>query len=263
MENYETQYLELLKDLIKFGERIPSRNGDTLQLTNKTISADCSDGKIPLITTKKVNYRAAITELIWFLRGEQNVKFLNDHDVHIWDQWADAYGDLGPIYGVQWKKQFNSIIELAKKEPYSRRLLVNSWDVMDLPYMRLPPCHYSFQIVNYPSNKTDLVVSMRSNDTFVGLPFNLINYSILLNYICSLLGTKAGHLHINVAASHLYREHFDAALEQVQRKPKKCNPTLITSNARWVDKKIFNLTPEMFVIQGYEHHPAIKVPVFK
>lgn len=261
--DFEAQYIAQLRKILSQGTKIPSRNGITIQVSNNTISADCSNGRLPILTTKKVNYKAAIIELVWFLQGHANVKFLHDHSVHIWDQWSDYMGDLGPIYGVQWRKQFDNIINQAISDPFSRRLLIDSWNIYDLPFMRLPPCHYAYQIINYPTDyaiHTDLVVNMRSNDVFIGLPFNLVNYSVLLHYICSLIGTLPRTLYINTAASHIYEGHIDAVITQVPRKPLAHNARL---SGPFFGKDVMNLVPSDFAVTGYQSHPFIKAEVYE
>lgn len=219
--NYEAQYRQLLKRCMQYGVQCDARNDNTTALINTTITADCSDNKIPIITTKKVNYEAAIVETLWFLRGSTTLHYLHKYGVHIWDQWADG-GNLGPIYGEQWDRQLDTVLHEARKNPFSRRLLVNSWQLDDLDAMALPPCHYAFQIVNYyelPHNKlcTDLVVTMRSSDAFIGMPFNLVNYGVLLHIICKELGTEARNLHINSANFHIYDIHHEQVKQQLAR----------------------------------------------
>lgn len=277
---FEEQYLKLLKETLTEGVKIESRNGATRAISNTTIKADCRNDKLPLITTKKVNYRAAIVELLWFMRGDTNIKYLNDHGVHIWDLWADENGELGPIYGKQWKRQLRKLLKEAKRHPYSRRLLLNSWQLDDLPKMALVPCHYSFQIVNYPTNKfmvntlteqrevtskrtiidTDLIVNMRSSDAFLGMPFNLVNYSVLLHLICSEINSNPRNLYINSGIFHIYENHIDAVTEQLERTPYK-NTARLQGTYHGLD--IEDLTIDDFMILGYKSHAKISAPVSK
>lgn len=277
---FEDTYLELLRKTLKEGVKIESRNGVTHAISNTTIQASCRKDHIPLITTKEVNYRAAIVELLWFMRGETNLDFLHKYGVHIWDLWADKDGELGPIYGHQWKKQLRQLLTEAKRHPYSRRLLLNSWQLNDLPRMALVPCHYSFQILNYPTNKiklttkrgtqevtsnrtildTDLIVTMRSSDAFLGMPFNLVNYGVLLHLICSELGSNARNLYINSGQFHIYENHIEAVEEQLTRSQYK-NTARLQGTYPGLD--IEDLTPDDFIVLDYKHHPKIRAKVSK
>lgn len=265
--NYESQYRNLLINCLQNGVKCDARNDATIALINTTITADCSDGKLPLITTKKVNYQAAIVETLWFMKGYTNLEYLHKHGVHIWDQWADDNGDLGPIYGDQWGRQLDTVLYEAHRQPFSRRLLVNSWQLDDLDIMALPPCHYAFQIVNYYEASelcTDLVVTMRSSDAFIGIPFNLVNYGVLLHIISKELGSHARNLHINSANFHIYSVHREQVKRQLARSYNEDTKRLPELCIDWskVDT-IYELEPEHFYVKNYEHQGFIKAPVLK
>jgi len=265
--NYEIQYLNTLRHTLAYGLRCVGRNGDTIALCNTTITADCSDQKLPVIRSKTVNYQAAIVELIWFLHGDTNVKYLHDNGVHIWDLWADDDGELGPIYGWQWLRQLFPVLELAKTDPFSRRLLVNSWQLDSLQEMNLVPCHYSFQIVNFLGTDgniyTDLVVNMRSSDAFIGMPFNLVNYGVLLHIITAIIGTKSRNLHINSANFHIYESHIAQVTRQLGRKfdaKTVQEPRLIGT---YKDKSLTELHISDFEVVNYKSMGRLAAPVHK
>lgn len=249
-------------------------------------------GHVPLLTVKKMNINSIIHELLWYIRGDSNVKYLNDNNVKIWNPWADENGDLGPVYGMQWRRcpkynvyhkemdtvvyhdeycksysakvtedrvdQLQNCIDLINNDPYSRRIIVNSWNVAQIDEMRLPPCHYSFQFYCYPETKEmDLLLNMRSNDLFLGAPFNIIQYSLLLLMVCEVTGYKARRYIHRMGDAHIYYDHEDQCREILNRKYFKSPKFRFTRKVDSIDDFKF----EDFEFIDYEHHPAIKAPV--
>jgi len=262
----DSAYLRLLWKVLNSGELIQSRNSEVVALTNTHIKADCSNHKMPIVSLKKTNYKSAITELIWFLKGDTNIKYLNDRGIHIWDQWADKEGNLGKIYGYQWAFQIENVLFELKENPFSRRLMVNSWNYSELDDMNLPPCHYNWQLLCYENDNgtidLDMVVSMRSSDLFVGLPFNLVNYGTLLHLISHHVGYNARNLHINMASAHIYCSHIETVKTLLDRSitPYKQSTITLLHDA---SLSLPELVPETIVINGYESGKFLKVNVYK
>lgn len=226
----------------------------------------------PLVTTKKCHLKSIIYELLWFLKGDTNIKYLNDHGVTIWDEWADEHGDLGPVYGKQWRRwqgidgkvtdQVSDVIEQLKTSPDSRRMIISAWNVDDLPHMRLMPCHCLFQFYTSPPGengrrKVSCQLYQRSADVFLGVPFNIASYALLTMMVAQVCDMDPGEFVHTFGDVHLYKNHFEQADLQLSRKPfplpkMKINPGV---------KDIFGFSYEDFQLQDYQHHAAIKAPV--
>lgn len=216
MNKFEQDYSAIIKKTLKNKMVVAGRNGNTLVATGVQIRADLKKG-FPLVTGKKIFPNSIGVETEWFLSGYTNVRWLNERGVRIWDKWADENGELGPIYGKQLRNfngrdQLIEVVKLAKKDPYSRRLVVNLWNPVDIPKMKLPPCHYGFQFVIY-KKEVDIIVTMRSLDLFVGLPYDMAMYALILSAFVKELGDNyyAKNVIINAANAHIYEEHIDAA----------------------------------------------------
>lgn len=268
MENIEHQYLKVLKSLLLKGELRKDRTGvGTYSKFGVTLTHDFLYG-FPLLTTKKVNYQAIIHELLWFIKGDTNIKYLHDNGVHIWDEWADENGDLGPIYGKQLRDfegvdQLQNVIDQIKNDPWSRRHVITLWNPKDLPNMRLAPCHGTVIQFNARSHPTysiyylDICTYQRSADFFLGVPFNIASYSFLLCMICKLLDYKPGKLIYHFGDAHLYSNHTNQALEQLRRKPQGLPHVEIYHDI----KSINDFKLENFKVFNYNPSPAIKAPV--
>lgn len=263
-----TEYHNLLKHILENGTQKSDRTGTgTISVFGYQMRFDLSKG-FPLVTTKKMHLKSIIHELLWFLSGDTNVKYLQDNGVTIWDEWADENGDLGPVYGFQWRKwgrlqnysegidQISDIITQIKTNPDSRRLIVSAWNVEDLPYMALAPCHCLFQF--YVSDgKLSCQLYQRSADAFLGVPFNIASYSLLTMMIAQVCGLQPGEFVHTFGDLHLYTNHIEQANLQLSRMPlplptMKINPSV---------KSIFDFKYEDFELVGYSYHPAIKAPV--
>jgi thymidylate synthase len=225
----------------------------------------------PLLTTKKMPFNLLVSELIWFISGNSNIKWLNEHKIHYWDGFADKNGDLGPVYGVQWRKwpafrklengnyekyeidQLQNVIDEIKNTPNSKAMIVSAWNPADLKEMRLPPCHTFFQF-NVTKGKLRLQLYQRSSDVFLGLPFNIAQYALLLMMVAQVTGLEARELIVSIGDCHLYKNHIDAAKTQLRRKPFKF-PTVKLNPER---KNIDDFTVEDFMLEDYESHKHIK-----
>lgn len=260
------QYLELMQHVIDHGHRKPDRTGTgTLSVFGYQMRFNLADG-FPLVTTKKCHLKSIIHELLWFLRGDTNIKYLHQQGVTIWDEWADAQGDLGPIYGHQWRSwttadgqhidQLRQVIEQIKNTPDSRRMIVSSWNVGDLHKMRLPPCHAFFQF--YVADKRlSCQLYQRSADIFLGVPFNIASYALLTLMIAQVCNLEAGDFVHTLGDAHLYSNHLEQAREQLSRAPRslpmmKLNPGI---------REILDFKYEDFILENYDPYPAIKAPV--
>lgn len=273
MENKEEKnYLDLLQEIFVSGVEKSDRTGTgTKALFYRSLRFDLSKG-FPLLTTKKMHFKGILVELLWFLRGETNIKFLKDNKVSIWDEWADADGNLGPVYGKMWRDfpvnktkdgtlikgvdQIAAVVEQIKKNPDSRRHLISAWHPGYLDEQALPPCHYSFQFIVHGS-KLHCLFNMRSTDCFLGLPYNISSYAILTHLIAHQTGLEVGELVYSGCDVHLYNNHFDAVKEQLTRVPKKF-PELKIKAKR---EKLEDYQIEDFEVVGYNPDPAIKAPV--
>jgi len=260
------QYLELLEHVKSRGVRKGDRTGTgTLSVFGYQMRFDLNDG-FPAVTTKKLHLKSIIHELLWFLMGDSNIRYLKEHGVSIWNEWADANGDLGPVYGVQWRSwpttdgghvdQISRVIEQIRKDPASRRLIVSAWNAGELHKMALPPCHAFFQFY-VAEGKLSCQLYQRSADIFLGVPFNIASYSLLTMMIAQVTGLKLGDFVHTLGDAHLYLNHMEQAKTQLQRKPyplpvMKINPDV---------KSIFDFKYGDFELVGYESHPSIKAPI--
>jgi thymidylate synthase len=342
MNNLDKKYQQLLSDIIEFGVEKEDRTGTgTISEFGHQIRHKMSEG-FPLLTTKKMHWKSIVTELLWFLRGDTNIKFLLDYDCHIWDgdayknyasktsmdvdgqltkeqftnkiktndEFAKKWGELGPIYGKQWRSwktnktvvvghngnhnefgtvvidQIQNIIDELKTNPDSRRLMVNAWNVGDLDQMVLPPCHYGFQLYTRKTTREEKIVhpgkyraislmwNQRSVDTFLGLPFNIASYGLLLEIIAKEVNMIPDELIGNLGDVHLYKNHIEQAKEQISRTPYNL-PTIEITERNWyqhqlvkerlgektLDEKLKSYRPDCFELIGYESHPKIKAPL--
>lgn len=260
------QYLQLLEDILENGVEKEDRTGvGTLSVFGRQLRFNLQDG-FPLVTTKKLHIRSIIYELLWFLKGDTNVRYLQENGVTIWDEWADENGDLGPIYGAQWRSwkgadgktidQIAWVVEEIKRNPNSRRLLVSAWNVAELDEMKLPPCHYAFQF--YVANgRLSCMWQQRSVDTFLGLPFNIASYALLTHMIAQQCDLDVGELIFTGGDVHLYKNHLEQAKLQLTREPRPL-PKLVIKRK---PPSIFDYEYDDFEIVGYNPHPAIKAPV--
>jgi thymidylate synthase len=261
----ERQYLNLLADILENGVQRGDRTGTgTLGVFGRQIRFDLSKG-FPVLTTKKLHLRSIIVELLWFLRGDTNVKYLQDNGCKIWDEWADENGDLGPVYGKQWRSwaapngqsidQIQNLVEGLKTNPNSRRHIVSAWNPADVEDMALPPCHCLFQFF-VADGKLSCQLYQRSADVFLGVPFNIASYALLTMMVAQVVGLEPGEFVHTFGDAHLYLNHLDQAREQLQREPKPF-PTL-----KMADKRdLFAFDYEDFQLEGYEAHPHIKAAV--
>ena len=259
-------YLEIMQKILDEGEKKDDRTGTgTLSCFGAQMRFNLQDG-FPLLTTKKLHLKSIIYELIWFLKGETNVKFLNENNVSIWDEWADENGELGPIYGHQWRNwegkdgekhdQITKLIDDIKSNPNSRRLLVSSWNVSEIDKMALAPCHTFFQF--YVSNgKLSCQLYQRSADFFLGVPFNIASYALLTLMIAQVTNLLPGSFVHTLGDYHLYLNHLAQAKLQLQRSPKKLPKMLLNQNI----KNIFDFKYEDFTLVNYNPEPSIKADV--
>jgi thymidylate synthase len=260
------QYLELMQHVLKHGHKKSDRTGTgTLSVFGHQMRFDLSEG-FPLVTTKKCHLKSIVYELLWFLRGDTNIKYLNDNGVSIWNEWADERGDLGPIYGHQWRSwssangeqidQITQVIEQIKNNPDSRRMVVSSWNVGELCEMSLPPCHALFQFY-VAEGKLSCQLYQRSADVFLGVPFNIASYALLTLMVAQSCNLKPGDFVHTLGDAHLYLNHLAQATEQLSRKPgklpiMKLNPAV---------NNVFDFRYQDFTLQGYNPHPAISAPI--
>lgn len=260
------QYLDLLEHILKNGKEKSDRTGTgTLSTFGYQMRFDLSRG-FPLVTTKKTHLKSVIYELLWFLRGETNVQYLKDHGVTIWDEWADAQGELGPVYGKQWRSwaapdgksmdQISQVVELIRKNPDSRRLIVSAWNPADVGKMALPPCHCFFQFYVL-EGALSCQLYQRSADAFLGVPFNIASYALLTLMIAHVTGLKPGDFVHTFGDLHIYLNHIEQVKLQLSRDPRPLPQMLIQSKG----KNIFEFQYEDFTIRNYDPHPAIKAAV--
>jgi thymidylate synthase len=325
MNNLDKQYQQLLSDIIEFGVEKEDRTGTgTISEFGHQFRHKMSEG-FPLLTTKKMHWNSIVTELLWFLRGSTNIKFLLDYDCHIWDgdayknysiknfgktistkeefikriktdsEFAEKWGDLGPIYGKQWRSwqkvgeeidQIQNLINELKTNPDSRRLMVSAWNVGELGYMVLPPCHYGFQLYTRKTTREEKIVNpgkyraislmwnQRSVDTFLGLPFNIASYGLLLEIIAKEVNMIPDELIGNLGDVHLYKNHIEQAKEQISRTSFDL-PTIQITERNWyqhqlvkehlgpksLSEKILSYRPDCFELNDYQFHPKIKAPL--
>lgn len=260
------QYLDLLKHVLETGVLKSDRTGTgTKSVFGYQMRFDLSAG-FPLVTTKKVHLKSIIYELLWFLNGDTNINYLNEHNVHIWDEWADAQGNLGPVYGAQWRSwpakdgfkidQLSELIKQIRNNPDSRRLIVSAWNVEQIPEMALPPCHCLFQFY-VAQGKLSCQLYQRSADVFLGVPFNIASYALLTLMVAQVCNLEVGEFIHTFGDTHIYSNHFEQANLQLTRSPfplplMKINPLI---------KEITEFKFEDFELLNYVSHPAIKAPI--
>jgi thymidylate synthase len=260
-----TAYEDLLKLVMETGTPKADRTGTgTRSVFGHQMRFDLADG-FPLVTTKKVHLKSIVNELLWFLRGDSNVAWLHEHGVSIWDEWADENGELGPVYGVQWRSwptpsgehidQITQTVETLRSNPDSRRIIVSAWNVADIPQMALAPCHAFFQFY-VADGKLSCQLYQRSADMFLGVPFNIASYALLTHMMAQQAGLDVGEFIWTGGDCHIYDNHVDQVTEQLSRTP--LDLPVLKLNKR---DSIFDYIFEDVEIVGYEHHPAIKAPV--
>jgi thymidylate synthase len=260
------QYLDLMRHILEHGTRKDDRTGTgTLSVFGPQLRFDLQAG-FPLLTTKKVHLKSVIHELLWFLKGETNTRYLKENGVSIWDEWADENGELGPVYGYQWRSwpapdgrhidQMAKVIEDIKSNPDSRRLIVSAWNVADLDKMALLPCHAFFQFY-IADGRLSCQLYQRSADLFLGVPFNIASYALLTLMVAQVCGLKPGEFVHALGDTHLYANHLEQAREQLTRAPRKLAVMRINPAVR----NIFEFKYEDFMLEAYDPHPAIKAPV--
>jgi thymidylate synthase len=260
------QYLDLLRHVLEHGTEKADRTGTgTLSVFGHQMRFDLGQG-FPLVTTKKLHMKSIVHELLWFLAGDTNVKYLNDHGVTIWDEWADANGELGPVYGHQWRSwptadggavdQIANVVEMIKRNPDSRRLIVSAWNVADLPKMALMPCHTLFQF--YVANgKLSCQLYQRSGDIFLGVPFNIASYALLTHMVAQACGLGVGDFVHTLGDAHLYSNHYEQAREQLSRTPRALPALRLNPDVT----DLFAFTYDDIAFEHYDPLPAIKAPV--
>lgn len=260
------QYLDLLKEIRDNGVVKTDRTGvGTKSIFGHQMRFNLQDG-FPLLTTKKVFLKGIIYELLWFLKGDTNIKFLTDHNVHIWDEWADENGDLGYVYGKQWRSwettdgrvidQISQVVDLIKNHPDSRRILVTAWNPAEIDKMALPPCHCLFQFY-VADGKLSCQLYQRSADTFLGVPFNIASYALLTMMLAQVCGLEPGEFIHTTGDTHLYLNHLDQVDEQLSREPRPLPKMIINPDV----KSIFDFKYEDFKLEGYDPWPTIKAPI--
>jgi thymidylate synthase len=260
------QYLDLLRHVLEHGTEKSDRTGTgTRSVFGWQMRFDLAQG-LPLVTTKKLHLKSIVHELIWFLHGETNIRYLKENGVRIWDEWADANGELGPVYGKQWRSwvcpdgrvvdQITGVVDEIKRNPDSRRLIVSAWNVADLPKMALQPCHMLFQFY-VADGKLSCQLYQRSGDIFLGVPFNIASYALLTLMVAQVTGLKAGDFVHTLGDAHLYSNHFEQAREQLGREPRALPKLVLNADVR----SLFAFRYEDIAIVDYQPHPAIKAPV--
>ena len=260
------QYLDLLQHILDHGVKKEDRTGTgTISKFGHQMRFDLQAG-FPLVTTKKVHTKSIIYELLWFLQGDTNVKYLQEHGVSIWDEWADPDGNLGPVYGAQWRSwkaadgkvidQIKQLVDQLHANPSSRRLIVSAWNVAEIPKMALPPCHTLFQFY-VADGKLSCQLYQRSADVFLGVPFNIASYALLTLMLAQVSGYQPGEFVHTFGDVHLYLNHFEQAKLQLSRQPFPLPKMHLNPDV----KSIFDFTYDDFQLEGYRFHPAIKAKV--
>lgn len=260
------QYLDLLRRIKTEGVRKEDRTGTgTISIFGHQMRFDMSEG-FPLLTTKKLHLKSIIYELLWFLNGDTNVRYLQEHGVRIWNEWADENGDLGPVYGSQWRSwpdycgghidQIQNILDQLRNNPDSRRMVVSAWNVADIDSMKLPPCHCLFQFY-VADGRLSLQLYQRSADTFLGVPFNIASYALLLMMVAQVTGLEPGEFIHTTGDTHLYLNHLEQVDLQLTREPRQLPRMIINSEV----KDLFSFKYEDFRLEGYDPLPHIKAEV--
>ena len=260
------QYLDLLQRILDEGATKTDRTGTgTKSIFGHQMRFHLDDG-FPLLTTKKLHLRSIIHELLWFLRGDTNIQYLHDNKVTIWDEWADENGELGPVYGHQWRSwpdydggtidQIANVVDLIKHHPDSRRMIVSAWNVAEVEKMALPPCHTLFQFY-VADGRLSLQLYQRSADTFLGVPFNIASYALLLLMMAQVTGLKAGDFIHTTGDTHLYLNHLEQARLQLTREPRPLPRMVLNPDVH----DLFSFHYEDFTLEGYDPHPHIKADV--
>lgn len=260
------QYLDLMQRIIDEGMPKGDRTGTgTRSIFGHQMRFDLAEG-FPLVTTKKLHLKSIVYELLWFLRGETNVRYLKEHGVSIWNEWADAEGELGPVYGYQWRSwpgrdggtidQISEVVEQIRTNPDSRRLIVSAWNVADVPAMALPPCHLLFQFY-VADRRLSCQMYQRSADVFLGVPFNIASYALLTMMMAQVTGHEPGDFVHTLGDAHLYDNHLEQAELQLSREPRPLPTLRIEPSVR----SIFDFEYEHFRLENYEPHPHISAPV--
>ena len=260
------QYLDLLRHVLEHGTEKADRTGTgTRSVFGWQMRFNLDEG-FPLVTTKKLHLRSIVHELLWFLKGDTNIGYLKEHKVGIWDEWADEGGELGPVYGKQWRRwaaadgseidQIRWVVDEIRRNPDSRRLIVSAWNVADLPQMALMPCHTMFQFY-VADGRLSCQLYQRSGDIFLGVPFNIASYALLTHMVAQACGLAVGDFVYTLGDAHLYSNHYEQAREQLARAPRALPQLRLNPEV----KDIFAFTYEDIVIEGYDPLPAIKAPV--
>ncbi|MBZ0096645.1 MAG: thymidylate synthase [Sulfuricella sp.] len=260
------QYLDLMQHVLDHGHQKSDRTGTgTVSVFGHQMRFDLSQG-FPLVTTKKCHLKSILHELLWFLQGDTNIRYLKENGVSIWDEWADANGELGPVYGYQWRSwptpdgrhidQISQVIDQIKRTPDSRRLIVSAWNVADVDKMKLPPCHAFFQFY-VADGKLSCQLYQRSADIFLGVPFNIASYALLTLMVAQVCGLKPGDFVHTLGDAHLYLNHLEQTHLQLSREPRPL--PVMHLNPAVTD--IFSFKFEDFALENYDSHPAIKAPV--
>ncbi|WP_145047163.1 thymidylate synthase [Paenibacillus xylanexedens] len=259
-------YLDLVQDILDNGVHKGDRTGTgTQSVFGRQLRYDLSEG-FPLVTTKRIHLKSVIHELLWFLSGDTNIAYLKENGVKIWDDWADENGDLGPVYGSQWRTweapngekidQIAAVIDSIKNNPDSRRHLVSAWNVAEINHMKLPPCHFAFQFY-VAEGKLSCMLTMRSVDTFLGLPFNIASYALLTHMIAQQCDLEVGEFIWSGGDVHIYSNHVEQVKTQLTREPFAL-PKLVIKRK---PESIFDYKFEDFEFENYQHHPGIKAPI--
>jgi thymidylate synthase len=259
-------YLDLMRHVLEHGTKKADRTGTgTLSVFGWQMRYNLAEG-FPLVTTKKCHLRSILHELLWFLQGDTNIRYLKENGVSIWDEWADANGNLGPVYGHQWRSwprpdggtidQISEVVKTLKSNPDSRRIIVSAWNVADLDKMALAPCHAFFQFY-VADGKLSCQLYQRSADIFLGVPFNIASYALLTMMMAQVTGLGLGDFVHTLGDAHLYLNHLDQAREQLSREPRPLPTMTLNPDV----KDIFGFRFEDFTLAGYDPHPAIKAPV--
>ena len=259
-------YLDLVRDILDNGTEKHDRTGTgTLSVFGRQLRFDLSEG-FPLVTTKRIHLKSVVHELLWFLAGDTNIAYLNDHGVTIWDEWADATGELGPVYGRQWRSwaapdgrvidQMAEVVDAIRRNPDSRRLIVSAWNPADVPAMALPPCHLLFQFY-VADGRLSCQMYQRSADVFLGVPFNIASYALLTQMVAHVTGLRPGDFVHSFGDTHLYLNHLEQARLQLTREPRPLPRVVLNPDVT----DLFSFRFEDIQVEGYDPHPAIKAKV--